>query len=72
MKQKMMEYKQQLDEKYRDKAQRIESEMSAFSKDESPTKLPDISGRNLGQSELKNQGGGLADIQSPIMIGDNG
>lgn len=40
-----MEYKSQLDDKYRDKAQRIESEMSAFSKDESPTKLPDISGR---------------------------
>ena len=42
----MMDYKHQLDDKFKDKALRIESEMSAFSKDESPTKLPDISGRN--------------------------
>lgn len=48
-----------MDDKYRDKALRIESEMSAFSKDESPTKLPDIGNR---QSDLKGQGGGLADI----------
>jgi hypothetical protein len=34
--------------------------MSAFSKeDTSPTKLPDIGGRNQGLSELKNQGGGF-------------
>lgn len=40
----------------------MESEMSAFSNgEESPTKLPDI-GRNIGKSELKTQGGGIADI----------
>jgi hypothetical protein len=45
----MVEYKTKMDDKYRDKALRIESEMSAFSKDnDSPTKLPDISGRNQG------------------------
>jgi hypothetical protein len=52
----------------------MESVMSGFREndDGSPTKLPDIGGRNQGQSELKTKGGGLADIQSPIMIGDNG
>lgn len=49
-----------------------ESEMSTFSKNEDgpPTKLPDIS-RGHGLSELKT-GGGIADIQSPITVGDSG
>jgi hypothetical protein len=45
---------------------RVETEMSGFTNQEdsaSPTKLPDIQGRNNGgQSELKTTGGGLADI----------
>ena len=47
--------------------------MSAFSKnDDGPqTKLPDI-GRGNGNSEMKNGHGGIADLQSPITIGDNG
>ena len=53
----MADYKVQMDEKYANmKGLRIESELSAFSKnDESPTKLPDIAGgRNQGNtSELK-------------------
>jgi hypothetical protein len=62
----MAEYKTHLDEKYAQLGKlRIESEMSAFSnKDDgiSPTKLPDIGNRNILQSDLKTQGGGLADI----------
>jgi hypothetical protein len=52
----------------------MESVLSGFSKtdDGIPTKLPEIGGRNQVQSELKTQGGGLADIQSPINIDDNG
>jgi len=49
MKQKMMEYKAHMEEKYK-KGNRLESEMSAFSNgdNDSPTKLPDIGGRNQG------------------------
>lgn len=45
--------------------------MSAFSKNDDgpPTKLPDIRGN--GNSEMKN-GGGIADLQSPITVGESG